>query len=159
MGSSIFDKQPRLKPSAMVTVAQRRFEDARALCETGKNIHANGAQYLCGFVVEVLLKSQLVRRYPWVASKRSHEQMSKQDRAIWSLVFRSHDLEEMLNRLHGLEAALVEKGQRAGWSYMDNLRSICATWTIHARYSTRTTEMGEARDMLERVRKLKEVLR
>jgi hypothetical protein len=59
--AGVFDKQAALKPSAMATVAERRFGDAQALVNTGDNARANGAAYLAGFVVEILLKAQLVR--------------------------------------------------------------------------------------------------
>src|SRR5436190_8595592 len=103
--ASIYDRQ-KLKPSQLVTVAERRFADAEALCDTGKNAHANGAQYLCGFVVEMLLKAHLMRKYPLVARKLPHERMSEDDQRVWSLIYRSHDLNEMLDRLGQLEASL-----------------------------------------------------
>jgi hypothetical protein len=155
----IFDRQGRLRPSQLVTVAERRFEDARALCETGKNAHANGAQYLCGFVVEMLLKAQLMRKYPEIAAKRPHEGMSDDERGIWSLIYRSHDLDEMLGRLHEVQRVLERHGRRTGRGYLRHLREICSTWTIYARYSPLTTNMSEARLMLNRVRELKEVLK
>src|SRR5437763_804516 len=155
----IFDRQGQLRPSQLVTVAERRFEDARALCETGKNAHANGAQYLCGFVVEMLLKAQLMRKHPTIAAKRQHERMSDEEREIWSLIYRSHDLEEMLERLHEFERALEKHGRRTGRPYLQHLREICSTWTIYARYSSLTTDMREAEAILDRVRELKEALK
>jgi hypothetical protein len=157
--ASIFKKQKRLKPGQLVTVAERRFDDAKALCETGKNAHANGAQYLCGFVIEMLLKAHLIRRYASTASKLAHEPMSPEQREVWSLIYRSHDLDEMLNRLPELEAALEKRGERAGKLYREWLRGICGTWTIYARYSPMSTEMAEALELLERVRELKEALK
>jgi hypothetical protein len=38
MAKDIFKKVPLLKPSTMATVAERRFDDAEALCETGRKI-------------------------------------------------------------------------------------------------------------------------
>jgi len=142
-----------------VTVAQRRFEDAEALCDTEKNARANGAQYLCGFVVEILLKAQLILRNSAVASKRSPEGMNDDDRNKWSLIFRSHDLGEMLAKLPELKKKVEERAQRTGKPLLEELLKICSTWTIYARYSTLTTNMHDARRFLERVRGLKEVLK
>src|SRR5205809_2992034 len=97
--ASIFEKQGPLSHQQLVTVAQRRFEDAEALCDTGRNARANGAQYLCGFVLEILLKAQLILANATIASKRSHEGMVADERETWSLIYRSHDLAEMLARL------------------------------------------------------------
>jgi hypothetical protein len=155
----IFDRHGRLSPSQLVTVAERRFEDARALCDTGKNAHANGTQYLCGFVVEMLLKAQLMRKYPAIAAKRQHERMSADERELWSLIYRSHDLEEMLGRLHEVQQVVERHSRRTGRAYLRHLREICGSWTIYARYSPLTTDMSEARLMLDRVRDLKEVLK
>jgi hypothetical protein len=156
---SIFDKQKRLKPSQLRTVAERRFQDAKALCDTGQNPRANGAQYLCGFVIEILLKAQLIETFPQTANRLQHQLSSERERRIWSLIYRSHDLEEMLAHLPELVAGLIKRGTRDGRPYYDHLRSICASWTIYARYSTLETDMRDADMMLGRVRELKEVLK
>jgi len=117
--ASIFDRQS-LTASQLRAVARRRFEDARALCDTGKNAHANGAQYLGGFVIEMLLKAQLINHYPAVAKRRPHEPMAPAERAVWSLIHRSHDLTEMLDRLPQIQAH-VEKALPARWSALSSL--------------------------------------
>jgi hypothetical protein len=155
---SIFDKQSELKPSAMATVAERRFDDAEALRKTDENARANGVAYLVGFVVEILLKARLVEKFSRVARKRPH-QITEDDREVWSLIWRRHDLEAMLESMPELEAALEKKGERAGIDYLGHLKKICATWTIQARYSAKTILMDEAAELLERVRSLKEVLK
>lgn len=71
--AGIFERQIKLKPSALVTVAERRFDDAEALCRTGENARANGAAYLAGFVIEILLKARLVKEFEAIARKRQHE--------------------------------------------------------------------------------------
>jgi len=159
VATDIYSKQPDLTPSQMRTVAERRFDDAQALCATGENARANGAQYLCGIVIDILLKAQLVQRYPSVARKRPHEAMPTQDRELWSLIYRSHDLEEMLERLRDVSTAVAKRGERAGCPYLAWLKGICGTWTVFARYSTRSATVDEAKQMLERVRELKELLK
>lgn len=157
--ASIFDKAHDITPSRLAAVAERRFGDATALCDTGENARANGAQYLCGLVIEILLKAQLVRQYPEIARKRSHDKMVREDRAIWNLIWRSHDLEMMIERLPHLAAALALAAQRERKPYDHYLSSLCATWSIHARYSRATSTIQEARKMLDRVRYLKELLK
>ena len=102
--ASIFDKQATLKPSAMATVAERRFDDAQALCNTGENARANGAAYLAGFVIEILLKARLVAKYPPIANKRPHD-VTDAERGMWNLIWRRHDLEGMLEALKEFEVA------------------------------------------------------
>lgn len=108
--SDIFERQFRLKPSAMVTVADRRFGDAQALCDTGKNARANGSLYLAGFVVEILLKAQLVRKFNAIAKKPAHEVADDAEREVWSLIWRRHDLDGMLEHLKDLQAKLRSLG-------------------------------------------------
>ena len=155
--ASIFDRQS-LTASQLRTVARLRFEDARALCDTGKNAHANGAQYLGGFVIEMLLKAQLINHYPTVARRRPHEAMAPAERAVWSLIHRSHDLTEMLERLPQVQAHVERRSQLDGRPYRLYLNDVCQRWTIYARYSTLSTTVADARQFLEEVRELKEVL-
>lgn len=82
----IFGRQSTPKPSAMVIVAQRRFDDAEALCRTGENARANGAAYLAGFVIEILLKARLVRKFEAIAIKRPHDVLES-EREIWGLIW------------------------------------------------------------------------
>src|SRR5438067_3379547 len=105
------------------------------------------------------IRGSIDAKASWIAAKRQHERMSDEEREIWSLIYRSHDLEEMLGRLYELERALEKHGSRTGTPYLQHLREICSTWTIYARYSSLTTDMREAEAMLDRVRELKEVLK
>jgi hypothetical protein len=151
-------RQSVVKPGQLTIVAERRFADAQALCDTGENARANGAQYLAGIVIDILLKAQLMRRYPEVARKRSHE-VKDDERRLWSLIWRSHEIEAMLDQLPLLEAMVAYHGERAGKPYLRWLISICASWDIQLRYSTRTSLMSDAKAMVERVRELKEILK
>ena len=92
-------KRIRLRPSQLRTVADRRFDDAQALRGTGENARANGAMYLGGFVVECLLKAKLMERFPWLQGARSPQGRTKADQHLWSLCYRSHDLDEILAKL------------------------------------------------------------
>jgi hypothetical protein len=158
MAQSIFARQAVLKPSAMKTVAERRFDDAAALRDTGVNARANGVAYLAGFVIEILLKAKLVEKFPHIAGKPQHR-LSDDEREVWFLIWKRHDLEDMLSHMAELEASLKKKGQRDNYDYHGQLKKLCATWTIQARYSSRTMLMGEAAEILARVRTLKELLK
>lgn len=159
MAKSIFTRNARVRPGQMIAVAERRFGDAEALCRTGANARANGAQYLCGIVIEILLKTQLIELYPAITGKRQHQLVDDSERRVWSLVWRSHDLSEMLDHLRDLEAAVKKRGDRAGRPYLRWLKGICESWTIHARYSTLSSTIDQAEEMLAQVRELKEVLK
>lgn len=155
MATRIFETQATLRPSAMRTVAERRFDDTAALCDTRKNARANGAACLAGFVVEILLKAMLVAKYPFAARRRMPGDEAQ--RSIWSLVWRSHDLADMLDQMPELAAGFERKSRRAGYDYLRSLRNACGTWTVQARDSTQTIPMDDAVRLLERVRALKEV--
>ena len=58
-----------------------------------------------------------------------------------------------------LEASLKKKGERDSGDYLGQLKGLCATWTIYARYSSHMMLMNEAAQLLNRVRQLKEVLK
>jgi hypothetical protein len=158
MAPGIFDKEPQLRPSTMAAVAERRFGDAEALSRTEENARANGVAYLVGFVIEILLKARLVARFRNTARKRQHE-VTDAEREVWRLIWKQHDLEAMLERMPELEAALKRRGERDGRDHLSELKKVCATWTIQARYSPRTINMAEAREWLERARSLKELLK
>ena len=152
-------KHQEVRPTQLIAVADRRFDDAAALCDTRENARASGAQYLAGLVLDILLKAQLMRVFPVTARKRSHE-VSASERHVWNLIWRSHDLTAMLGQLPDLLAAIDKNGERAGKPYSEWLRALCADeWSILLRYSTQTTTIADADDMLDRVRQLKELLK
>jgi len=159
MTLSAFAKQYTTTPGQMTAVAERRFRDAEALFETGQNDRANGVVYLCGICIEILLKAQLMKLYPETARKQSQQSMGKREREIWSLIWRSHSLDDMLVQNPKLAAGVRKKGERDQKPYLDWLKAICGTWTVYIRYSSYTTAMGDAKDMLNRARELKEVLK
>jgi len=140
----------------MRAVAEQRFGDAQALRKTGQNERANGAVYLGGFVIEILLKTQLLEK-PGMG-RRTPGGGKNLDR-IRQLIWSGHDLPGILDELPELEIALEEKGRRDGRDYVGHLKGICETWTIQARYSSRKIDMNEASKFLDRVAELKEVLK
>ena len=137
----------------MAGIAERRFDDAEALARTGENARANGVAYLSGFVIEILLKAQLIRRFPQIAVKRQHEVLES-ERLVWRLIWSMHDLAMMLDNLPDLRIELQKRSGRDGRDYVKELQQVCASWTVQARYSPHTIQMREAREWLERVRTL-----
>jgi hypothetical protein len=155
--SDIFTKQ-RLTVGQLRAVAERRFGDAVALVETGDNARANGAQYLAGIVIEILLKGQLLQLHPQLASS-DFSRLDAKNRRIWNLIWRSHSLDEILDQLPMLRTSVQQRGDKAGKPYIGWLSGICAQWSIYVRYSSLSSSIADARQMVDRVRILKEVLR
>lgn len=149
----------RLTPRQLRTVAQRRFEDAGYLRGSGNNARANGVFYLGGFVLECLLKALLLERYPSMQRVASPDALAESERRVWSLIYRSHDLGQMLRHLPEVRRALAAADEREGTHRLETLNSICARWTIFARYSPRMERMKEAETFLDNIGELKEWLR
>ena len=151
---SIFDKMT-LRPGQMRTVADRRFDDAEALRKTKKNARANGAMYLGGFVVEILLKAKLAEKFRWLQSTGSPEGLSRRDKRLWRLCYRWHALDEILAELPETTNRLSAAEQRGRKRLTENLKNVCARWTIFARYSPQTANITEAGDFLKMIKELK----
>jgi hypothetical protein len=154
---SIFEKV-KLRPSQLRTVATRRLADAQYLRDSGRNERANGAMYLAGFVVECLMKAELLEEHPWLQNGSTPVRRPKFDQKLWSLCYRSHDLMEILARLPQLIERLKKLEQREQSRLIGNLRSICGQWTIFARYSPRSATMREAGEFLAQVKELRQWL-
>jgi len=157
---SIFQKM-RLGPAQLRTVANRRFDDAKALRKTGQNARANGAMYLAGFVVECLLKAKLIEKHAWLQHAPKVASLAKPQQRLYDLCYRWHDLAELLDHLPELKQRLLELGRNrsAGSGVIDSLLSVAGQWTIFARYSTRNATIDEAARFIEQVKEVKEWLR
>ena len=155
----IFDRV-RLNPAQLRTVAERRYADAECLRKTGDNERANGATYLGGFVIECLLKARLLEEHPWLQGPLGPNP-SKQEQRLWSLCYRSHDLEEILGHLPALQRELAARDAAQGVKHgsLQTLKMLCSQWTIQARYSARSETMTAAERFLGRVKGLKECLK
>lgn len=139
-------------------MAEKRFGDAKCLRDSGQNNRASGAIYMAGFVMECLLKGRLMRKYPWLPKARNPDGFSTEERRIWSLCYRSHDLNEILECLPEVYNQLdkVEHGEHH--RLKQELKSICARWTIQARYSPLSASIAEAGDFVSRVKEIKQWL-
>ncbi len=153
----IFAKR-RLTVGQLRVVADRRFGDAEALVATDDNARANGAQYLAGIVIEILLKGRLLRKRPYLY-RPGLEGLTPNDRILSDLIWRSHDLGAMLVQLPDVSMAMRDYARRSGTPANHWLRDVCGTWSIFARYSSHTSTIADARQLVDRVRVLKEVLK
>jgi hypothetical protein len=152
----IFEKT-RLEPNQLRTVADRRLEDAEYLENSARNKHANGAMYLGGFVVECLLKAELLDQYPWLSSSaRLNQNWPKEKQRLWALCYRSHALDELFGSLPGHRLQLIRK--IGGPRIMEHVKAVCI-WTIYARYSPKTATIRHAEDFLKRVREIRSCLK
>lgn len=152
--SAAFARRARLTPSQARTVADLRLGDARALHSTGLRRHNNGVVYLCGLVIDCLLKAALLEKHPDLRSTEP-ELLSGERRAVWQLIYRSHELDEMLARLPELQSRLLAADARGSSRLLIALKSVCAGWTISSRYNTRTVDTHDARLLFCNVEELR----
>jgi hypothetical protein len=116
--------------------------------------------YLGGFVVECLLKAELMDKHPWLQSAAHQcEDWPKEQHRLWALCYRSHDLDELLAHLPSIEQKLRTADQRTGARLSVQLREICGEWTIYARYSPQMTTMDEAVQFLDKIKEIKKWLK
>ncbi len=148
-----------LRPSQLRTVAARRFADAEYLYESGRNERANGAMYLAGFVIECLLKAKLFEKHNWVKNSTFPRDRSTEEQRVWSLCWRSHDLDELLAHLPEVSKRAAELERQGYPRVIQFLKSICAEWTIFARYSPYSATIKEAEEFVTKVKELKEWLK
>lgn len=156
--AEIFEKR-RLVPRQLRTVADRRYGDAEYLRQSGQNARANGVFYLGGFVIECLLKARLLDQYPSMQTAFSTQGLSSSDQALWLLIYRSHDLDEMLGYLPDIERKLAAADQIDGAGRQRKLKTICAEWSIFARYSPHSETMKAAEDFLDNIKELRSWLK
>jgi hypothetical protein len=145
---SVFARQ-RLTPTQARTVSDRRRADAGALQSLKRNQHANGAMYLGGIAIELLLKALLLEKYPRL-QRSATGTPDRQQRQLHDVCYRWHDLEAILEYLPELAARLDAANPRL----LQELKKLCAQWTIHIRYSTYQATHTESGDFLERVKEL-----
>ncbi len=138
-------------------VARLRYEDAKALLDTKNSDRASGTVYLAGFVIECLLKAELMREYPWLKSDNPDSAMSADRRALWELCFRSHDIADMLDRLPRVRERLQRWSERRGrvdvW-----LLNISVTWKVEIRYSTKPIDPRYADKFVRQVKEIRQCL-
>jgi hypothetical protein len=155
--ASIFDKQ-RLTPGQLRAVAELRLDDALALLATGINARANGAIYLAGFVIECLLKAQLLERHPNLQGRVDPAALSAADAEVFALLYR-HDLDEMLVFLRQVREKLLALPAGKNGPVWPRFRSLCAQWTVYVRYSPKLASIADARNYVSTVQEVKQWLK
>ena len=118
----------------------------------------NGAMYMGGFVIECLLKALLLERHPNLQVAVNPATLSVPDREAHRLLY-SHDLDEMLAFLPEVRVRLESIADSKGHSPWRAFHSVCAEWTIHARYSPLHATRADARRFLDTIREVKEWLK
>ncbi|MBI3830727.1 MAG: hypothetical protein HY291_14495 [Planctomycetes bacterium] len=156
--SDIFQKI-RLNPTQLRTVADRRFDDAKFLCNSKLNARANAAMYLGGFVLECILKAKLMEKFAWLQSMGLPQRRSQDDQRLWSLCYRSHNLGEILERIPEVFDRIAQFEQQDRTQLAQSLKKLCARWTIYARYSTQMTGCTEATQFVDQIQEIRKCLR
>jgi hypothetical protein len=155
---TIFHRE-RLGPHQLRTVADRRMDDAVYLLHSRGNARLNAAMYLAGFVIECLLKARLLEAYPRLQTAGGPNVGSEQERNLWYLCYRSHDLDGILDCLPGTLERLANMGQKGDLRLVRSLRAICQQWTIFARYATRMAHRAEASEFIGQIEEIKSCLK
>lgn len=153
----IFAKS-RLTPGQWRAVAERRFGDASYLVNSRNAERATGGMYMCGFVIECLLKALLLERHPNLGKPVDRAKLSPSDREVHSLLY-SHDLDDMLGFLPEIEKKLHGVKTKAGESAWRTFTTICEEWTVYARYSTRIAKLDRAEQFIETIEEVKKWLK
>jgi hypothetical protein len=106
-------------------------------------------------VIECLLKARLLEQYPSLGAVRAPDKLSPSDREVWQLIYRSHELDEMLEYMPDVERRLLLADQRDGRGRARALKRICSEWSIFARYSPLSSTMVEAAQFLDDMKELR----
>jgi hypothetical protein len=113
-------------------IASARLKDAEVLY---KGRRLDGAVYLCGYTVELILKARICKTLKWSAFPSTNSEFQ----GLQS--FKTHRLDLLLS-LSGQEAKIKTR-YLADWS-------IVASWDSETRYSViGTATPTDARDMIE----------
>ena len=152
-------KKLRLTPGQLRAVAERRFADAQCLLDSRRMERANGAIYMAGFVIECLLKALLLERHPNLQTKVDPAKLSPSDAEVHSLVYRRHDLDDMLGFLPEIQTKLSRIESRFGQIIWSEFNAACVEWTVYARYSPRNAKLDEAESFLATVKEVKKWLK
>jgi hypothetical protein len=147
--SDIFTKL-RLTPGQLRAVSEQRFADAQCLLDSRKMQRANGAIYMAGFVIECLLKALLLERHPNLQTKVDPARLSPSDAEVHALVYRRHDLDDMLGFLPEIQTKLTGVTTKSGQ---------IVEWTVYARYSPKNAKLEQAESFLETVAEVKKWLK
>jgi HEPN domain-containing protein len=123
------------------TIAKARVRDAEVLRDSTRY---DGAVYLCGYAVEIVLKSRICRTLKWLGYPANSKEFDGYSS------FRTHDLDVLLH-LSGRETTIKAK-HFAEWS-------VVATWDPNTRYrAIGIATKQDATDMVKATKVLVAVL-
>jgi HEPN domain-containing protein len=124
-----------LKTDQLKLIAEARLHDAGALLSTGRY---DGAVYLCGYAVEIALKTRIVKTLGWDGFPEKRSEFDKLKS------FQAHDL-DMLLHLSGWELEIKAK-------FLDKWSDLVGLWDTELRYKPpeHITE-ADAKAMIENV--------
>lgn len=123
------------------TIAKARLRDADVLLKAGR---FDGAFYLCGYALELGLKSRICKTLKWAGFPQTRQEFERYQSV------KTHDLEVLL-RFSGIEERIKRK-YLSEWSVVLN-------WNPEKRYqSIGQSSAQEATDMLIAAKRLLKVL-
>jgi len=130
-----------LTEQELSAIARARLQDAEVLFSDGRY---DGAEYLCGYAVEIALKARICKTLSW----SGYPSTNKEFQNLQS--FKTHDLDVLLS-LSGVEAK-IKTDHLADWSAVE-------PWDPAARYKPIGTATGQDVGlMIESAKNLLEVL-
>ena len=127
------------------------------LFESKDPARVTGAMYMGGFVIECLLKALLLDRHRNLQAPVDPAKLSESDREVFQLLYTSHELEAMLDFLPEVEVKVLTAPE--GPALWDRFRTVCAQWTVYARYSPKSARREDARWFLDSIREVKQWLK
>lgn len=136
---SIFSSM--LSADELYKIARSRFNEARVLAS---NDHPDGAVYLCGYALELILKRKIVLLLNWEGYPENNAEFKEY--GLWS--FKTHALGDLLH-LCGLERDLLEDTEvEASWRKAKN-------WDSQNRYRRiDDIDVDEATSTIEATRRV-----
>jgi|CXWL01.1.fsa_nt_gi hypothetical protein len=120
-------------------IAKSRFDEANILLKNGK---PDGAVYLAGYAIELMLKRRIVHLLEWDGYPETNNEFERK------MSFKTHNLDFLLH-LSGLEKRIQAITQMyAKWQ-------IARTWSEQRRYkAVGTIETAEAQDIIGATREV-----
>lgn len=143
----------RLRPSQVREAGRERLKDAEALISSRPNRRSIGAIYLSGLAIDCSLKACLLDRHREL-QRAERADLDPERQRIWDLVYRSHDLTAMVERMPDLLYTLHASVPRRSAGLDVTLRRLCADWSIHIRYQTRSVDDETAIQFFEKAKEL-----
>lgn len=130
-----------LSSDELCKLAKCRFEEAKILAD---NKRPDGASYLCGYALELILKRKIVLLLDWTGYPETGNEFNNNNGDLRT--YKTHDL-SLLLQLSGLEKRLLsDTALRASWQ-------VAKSWQAEQRYSrVGNKSKGEVDGIIEETR-------